>query len=246
MTVSPADGTRVGEVTRAGNPKCLTRWAALPAIAVLLVLSACGDRNDEGAKSALNTADQALAEKVSLSLSDLPTGWVVQSTGVNRSGWRCNLSFADLTETGKAASPVYLSPRNPNLGRVEARSNVSVYRTSAEARTAFERFMSKRFVSCTVDSALRRFRILGIDATNRGHERLTVPRIGDRSGSYIMFFAFADPRRAGESVEPVFVLQGRAVIDVSFVSVYLGGPAPRWSMLIRLARALAMRAAPAG
>ena len=154
-------------------------------------LDACGNGNDKQAanepRRAIRPADNALARRIVLNLSDFPSGWRADlSKEENDSTSACiNLDFSDLTLTGRADSKDFAMGDN-----TEATSVARIFQSTGQARGAFGKIASEKTAQCLADyfeTEAKKDKDLKRQDVKVGDVsvgRLSFPSLGDRSAAY--------------------------------------------------------------
>jgi hypothetical protein len=208
----PADTIRIGAsvdvavgpcVDASAAPAgCLTQTTTAPPQAITRLH--IPRRTD--AHRAIRTGDQALARRSTLVAGDVPSGWTSEgndSTILDLcAAKRPDLSA--LTVTGESASATYAG----EIGAVS--SLVEVYRTTAQARTAFGAMATMALPRCLAKA------LSDDEVAVRGVAPLRFRSPGDATKAFrLTFDQDGDP----VFVDVVFVRAGRVVLQFAFVSL---------------------------
>ncbi len=171
---------------------------------------------------ALEPAAQARAQRIAVSLRDLPGfGWKASPAQTDRSRPRCSYYNPDqskLTERGRYTSPDFT--RNDGLF---ASSSIGIFVSARQARTAFALVVRPALARCLGESVVKSGRPGHI--TLRSACALAFPRYGDRSAAYrVAFLVKSEPNPVPATIDLVAVNKGDA--DVALFYSSAGEPVP--------------------
>ncbi len=169
-------------------------------------------------------------------MSDLGAGYAVERTSGLEPHLTCRaLDESDLVLTGHAKSP-YWSREYQIVG-----STAAIYRTSAHARTSWERGSSRAGMNCLRDEFRNEFARQG-EAVRVTIRRLAFPKLG--GGSFVRRVAIAGAAVGSPAVyiDLVVIREGRAQVGLLFAGVVVP---PARATELSLARVVATRMAKA-
>jgi hypothetical protein len=194
-------------------------------VAFVLAVSGCGGGDEgepdsqSGLETAINDADQALAEASVLRLEDFPTGWreVVDDTPDSGADECFDPNFDGIVLTGRAESD------NFEQGEVTSATSVAAVFESAEgAATMFTRVSDGTFTEC-VANYLRKSSDSDVTVKSVEAAKLAFPALGDESDARQVV---AEIESGGLSpsvfVDMIAIRSGRAFSWLLFLDVFTG------------------------
>ena len=168
--------------------------------------------------------------------ADLPAGYVVERTSGLEPHLTCRaLDESDLVLTGLAKSP-YWSREYRIVG-----STAAIYRTSAQARTSWQRGSSRAGMNCLRDEFRNEFARQG-EAVRVTIRQLAFPRLGGGSFAHRVVLAGAAAGSPALYIDLVVIRESRAQVGLLFAGVVVP---PSRATELSLARVVAKRMAKA-
>lgn len=199
-----------------------TPVGAIVLVALAAVLAACGAASSASSRGPIvsdhDTADQARAEAMLLTVDDLPpAGWT--GTPWKRSSFqitRC-IPMGDLTEKGDAHSD------NFDRGPARITSHATVYGGAAEATAAMQRLRAPGVLDCAtaaLNTELKKHAEPGVTFDRLKIAPLDVPAAGDESsGLRITTTVYTQGQTLQLYSDGVFVRVGDAVSTLGFTNL---------------------------
>ena len=189
------------------------------ALALCLLVGACGPEPKTLPRRAIDAADQRWAEEATLEAEDVGSTW----TGTEpeeRAGQRATackeIDYSDLVLTGEANGDSLFDG-----DRLVALSVVQVYRSEREARAAVERGSSDDAVDCTVTA----FRVSvtkideGFDIADIAGREAERPAVGSAARHFQLVLDFEVRGQRVPGFFDIYVVQR----DRAVVALFLGG-----------------------
>jgi hypothetical protein len=196
----------------------VTRISTL-ALAVCLLLVACGPEPQTLPGRAIDPADQRWAESAGLGAAEVGAGWS-GTEPQERAGQRATgcpeIDYSDLTLTGEANGDSLFDGE-----RLVALSVIQVYASEREARAAVERGESEDAVECTE----RAFRVSvtkideGFDIADIAGREAPKPDVGSSARHYELVLDFEVRGERVPGFFDIYAIQR----DRAVVALFLGG-----------------------
>lgn len=190
----------------------------MPAVLVALFAAGCGGSSaSSAAKTAINAQDQQHATASLLRLGDFPTGWRAESsTSSSGNAEDClKQNFSDLTVTGNAESKDFV-----HGDATFAASIAAVFKTPAQADTAFKVFASKDLAQCFT-AYMKKQSDSNVKVADASWGQLKFPHYADRSAAYQIAIALQTGGLTPTAYVDLIPLErARTVAVLVFVDVF--------------------------
>ena len=216
------------------NLKNMRTAVVVALVASTLAWAAVASADHLDPQNRFRTADQKRAASMLARKTDLGLGYAAERTSGLEPHVTCRaLDESDLVLTGYAKSP-YWSREYQVVG-----STAAIYRTSADARTSWERGASTAGMNCLRDEFRSEFARQG-EAVRVTIRRLSFPRIGGARFAHRLVLSGAAAGSPSVYIDLVVIRQGRGQVGLLFAGVLAP---PQRTMEVSLARVVAARMA---